>query len=119
VLLQVSYYSNKGYAPSINTMPYVLMCPGSKAAEFFSCFAHPDAEGGLAALRTHVALMLCYWVYAYLYLLGTCRYVSDAMLLGVYTVTCTPTYTCTCGCQPDNCSTTSAATMEGSLEATT
>jgi hypothetical protein len=64
VLLQVSYYSEKGYAPNINAMPYALMCPGSKAAEFFSCFAHPDPEGGLAALRKHVAMMLCCWVYA-------------------------------------------------------
>lgn len=45
LLPQITFYSNTAYAGTIYDMPLSMTCPGSKAHEFFRCFAHPAASG--------------------------------------------------------------------------
>lgn len=44
-LSQITFYSNTAYAGTIYDIPLSMTCPGSKAHEFFRCFAHPAASG--------------------------------------------------------------------------
>jgi hypothetical protein len=41
LLLQVTAFERSGFLVDLATLPSSMTCPGSKAREFFSCYAHP------------------------------------------------------------------------------
>jgi hypothetical protein len=60
-LLQITAFERSGFLVDLATVPSSMTCPGSKAREFFSCYAHP-APG-----ETRITLMLrrhMWWHYS-------------------------------------------------------
>jgi hypothetical protein len=49
-LLQITAFERSGFLVDLATVPSSMTCPGSKAREFFSCYAHP-APGGARISR--------------------------------------------------------------------
>jgi hypothetical protein len=59
MLPQMDYYNRYRFATKTSPMPNALMCPGSKAAEFFSCYGHPDTKGATRSSRSTLLDMMC------------------------------------------------------------
>lgn len=71
--LQVRYFDNRNFTVSAYTVPAAMTCPGSKAAEFYACFAGPDQESECLFVVVLVSWSFVFVLDVYTNALERCR----------------------------------------------